>query len=143
MCIRDRGSAQQLAAACEKPPMQAKSMLEWILPAVALHPDGSALRDVYKRQVREDEPQQAEEDFSSQKLKGYYTEHGMEDRALSTQSASRLLTDEQMAQVLSDSLATTASLFETLSQGDVYKRQEVSVPFLSFYLIKGISQMRS
>ena len=67
--------------------------------------------------VREDEPQQAEEDFSSQKLKGYYTEHGMEDRALSTQSASRLLTDEQMAQVLSDSLAVTASLFETLSQG--------------------------
>ena len=40
-----QGSAQQLAAACEKPPMQAKSMLEWILPAVALHPDGSALRE--------------------------------------------------------------------------------------------------
>ena len=67
--------------------------------------------------VQEDDPQHAEEDLSAQKLKGYYTAHGVEDRALSTQSAGRLLTDEQMAQVLSDSLAVTASLFETLSQG--------------------------
>lgn len=40
-----QGTSQQLAAACEKPPAQAKSMLEWILPAVALHPDGALLRE--------------------------------------------------------------------------------------------------
>lgn len=67
--------------------------------------------------VQENDPQHAEEDLSSQKLKGYYTRHGMEDRSLATQSPGRLLTEDQMAQVLSDSLAATSSLFETLSQG--------------------------
>lgn len=79
-------------------------------------PSAMALSAV-RASVQEDDPQHAEEDLSAQKLKGYYTAHGVEDRALSTQSAARLLTDEQMAQVLSDSLAVTASLFETLSQG--------------------------
>ena len=45
LILLGQGSAQQLAAACEKPPAHAKSMLEWVLPAVALHPDGAALRD--------------------------------------------------------------------------------------------------
>ena len=43
LILLGQGSAQQLAAACEKPPAHAKSMLEWVLPAVALHPDGAAL----------------------------------------------------------------------------------------------------
>lgn len=38
------GSEKELAQAAQKAPADARSMLDWVLPAVAMHPDGAPLR---------------------------------------------------------------------------------------------------
>ncbi len=40
-------SEKNLAVSAAKPPQEAISMLDWILPAVAIHPDGAAIREKF------------------------------------------------------------------------------------------------
>ena len=89
------------------------------MAAQQTHASASAMAiSVVRTGVQEADPEKAEQDCSTQKLKGFYTQYGQDDTSVSTNHKTRLLTEEQMQKILSDAMKTTADLFETLSQGN-------------------------
>ena len=79
-------------------------------------PSAMAL-SVVRAAVQDASPEDAAENLNTHKLKGYYTEHGKDDRSVSVQSADRELSQEQMQSVLHNAMDTAESLFKTMARG--------------------------